>query len=321
MNYVNHHDVLDALAILGRRGFLISKLFSTRDRRVANHWDGVQVERQSLKVLKERTNWLVTGDKFESRYSYTTEKFLSQRDRILAASLGCGSGDHEIEWARQGVFDRIDAIDVSPARIELARTNARREGLDQVCHFKVGDFQSLAANTGEYDVVIFESSLHHFSPMEKVVEFTCKLLKPGGLVFLFDFVGPTKWQWLPGQLRLVNSMIELLPRRYKKLPNGRYLRKRFRPSLLRMHLMDPSEAAESARIIPCLRERFEEVEFKNAGGALLNHFIQKIQHNFDPENVEDMRWLDCLMAIEDLHLYDTEAIGMWYCFGVYRKPG
>ncbi len=51
------------------------------------------------------------------------------------------------------------------------------------------------------------------------------LLKPGGFIFMTDFVGPTKFPWLPKQLQVVNALIDLLPERYLIDKGGRRIEK------------------------------------------------------------------------------------------------
>lgn len=317
-NFINRHDFFDAWARLKNWRSLRAYSLPTGKSRVVSHWNRVTVA-GTLGMLEERANRLVTGDPQLSRFEYVAQRYLAAGG-LVALSVGCGDGRHEVTWARQGVFSRIDGIDIAPDRISAATESARTAGVGHICNFQVEELSAREnAAAGSYDVIIFESALHHLTPMGEVVRSVRNLLKPDGLVLLYDYVGPCRWQWLPGQLKLVNALIDLLPADYKSLPGGHMLAQRFRPSLLRMYLMDPSEAAESEQILPQLRAHFSEIEFRNAGGALLHHFLPKIQHNFDPQNDMDRSWLATLFAIEDMHLHDSDNIGLWYGFGVFAK--
>jgi 2-polyprenyl-3-methyl-5-hydroxy-6-metoxy-1,4-benzoquinol methylase len=317
-NLINHHDFFDALRMLSKQRHHLSKIFSGSRSRVVNHWNSAE-RSEASEFLQKRSNLLVSGNPELSRYQYVSERYLS-RGNLIAVSIGCGDGRHEIEWAKLGVFKRIDGIDIADARIELAKKNATHAGVDDICHFFVSDLDQLVETMGQsYDAIIFESSLHHLAPMSEILERARSLLIQDGLVLLFDYVGPTKWQWLPQQLLAVNGMIDLLPERYKRLQNGDMLRHRFRPSQLRMYLMDPSEAIESEKILPNLRAMFKECEFRNAGGSLLNHFLPKIQHNFDLGDDQDKHWLELLCALEDQYIDYIDDIGIWYGFGVYQN--
>lgn len=53
-----------------------------------------------------------------------------------------------------------------------------------------------------------------------------------------------------------------------------------------MHLADPSEAVESGDILPTLRSFFQELELRNAGGAILLHLFPRLSHNFLESDAE-----------------------------------
>ncbi|XP_076282031.1 trimethylguanosine synthase 1 isoform X1 [Lasioglossum baleicum] len=82
----------------------------------------------------------------ESWYSVTPEKvaeYVAERcrcDTIIDAF--CGAGGNAIQFAF--TCERVLAIDVDPAKIELARNNARVYGVDDRIEFIVGDFLQLA---------------------------------------------------------------------------------------------------------------------------------------------------------------------------------
>lgn len=316
-NYVNVHDFKSILKKFTGLADLLKHLFMARDEIVRRHWNEYELEPLN-RPLEARFNRLISGDPSISRYEYACRKYLGDR-RVRAVSLGCGSGEHEISWARQGNFVRLDGCDLSPGRINTANRNAREAGLSDILHFTCADILNHPFQTQSYDVVILESALHHFSPLPKVMEGIRALLKPGGFIFMTDFVGPTKFQWLPKQLQVVNALIDLLPERYLIDKDGRRIEKIFKPSYLRMHLADPSEAIESGDILPTLRNFFQEVELKNAGGAILLHLFPRLSHNFPESDVAAQAWLRHLIEVEDLLIHDTNEIGWWYAFGVYKK--
>jgi len=53
--------------------------------------------------------------------------------------VGCGSGIYEVEFAKRGA-KRVVGIDFSSNMLELARARTRREGVDGVSEFVLGDF-------------------------------------------------------------------------------------------------------------------------------------------------------------------------------------
>ncbi|XP_043591838.1 trimethylguanosine synthase isoform X1 [Bombus pyrosoma] len=83
----------------------------------------------------------------ESWYSVTPEKIaehIAQRckcDTIIDAF--CGAGGNAIQFAF--TCERVFAIDIDPAKIEIARNNARVYGVEDRIEFIVGDFIKLAS--------------------------------------------------------------------------------------------------------------------------------------------------------------------------------
>ena len=317
-NFINVHDFKSLFKkVSGNAYNIIINLFRTRNSIVKNKWNSYELE-QLESILDSRFNYLVTGDPKISRFEYACRKYLMDR-KVIAASLGCGSGEHEISWARQETFSRIDCCDISPIRIQTATKNANNAGLGDILNFTCADVLRTHFPTSYYDVIILESALHHLSPLDQVMMMIKNMLKPGGLIFMTDFIGPTKFQWHPRQLQVVNALIELLPHKYLFEKNGQRIQRLFKPSYLRMHLMDPSEAVESGNIVPSLRSHFQELEFKNAGGAIINHLFPSLLHNFHRDDTESQRWLRICVEVEDLLLNNTDEIGLWYGFGVYRN--
>ena len=61
---------------------------------------------------------------------------------------------------------------------------------------------------------------------------------------------------------------------------------------------DPSEAADSERIVEVLYKYFPNVEFKATGGVVYHLALNDMFHNFDEQ--EDKILVDLLMMIDEL---------------------
>jgi len=70
--------------------------------------------------------------------------------------LGCGSGWMTRFAARHGVH--AEGYDISPEMIEIAKTEAGREGLD--VHFEAGDYEQLDLGR-RFDACLLYDALHH----------------------------------------------------------------------------------------------------------------------------------------------------------------
>ncbi|MBN2801333.1 MAG: methyltransferase domain-containing protein [Deltaproteobacteria bacterium] len=81
----------------------------------------------------------------EGRWSLTPEVLALAMGRLAAGrqvvDAGCGAGGNAIGFARAG--SPVTAVELDPARLELARHNARLYGVADRIHFLLGDAQQL----------------------------------------------------------------------------------------------------------------------------------------------------------------------------------
>ncbi len=167
--------------------------------------------------------------------------------------------------------------------------------------FDVGDVFARRIPPAAYDVVIAESALHHCTPLAELLRRIAGWLAPDGWLFVDDFMGPTRMQWTDRQLEVVNGLLAVLPERYRGAWGaGRPKSRMIRPSRLSMVLSDPSEAVESARILPLLHEVFDVVELRPYGGAVLHLVLGEIAHNFLGDGERTRRFLELCFEAEDL---------------------
>jgi len=252
--------------------------------------------------LRERWNKLVTGDAKLAPRQWLAESFLGDRIRLVALSVGCGTGERERAWARTGQFQRLDAIDLREALVRRAKGRASLEGLDAVLHSHAVDLLSFG-EPRSYDVVIAENTISHYAPMGRTLGRVFKLLKPGGLFFLDAYVGPSRYRWTEEQAAATAELLAQLPERYReRRSNGEVKTGVHKPTLLTEKLRDPYMARESARIMPILEKGFEVLVIRGYGGAVLHPLFDDIAHHFVPEDRKAKLLIDGCVAFEDERL-------------------
>lgn len=262
---------------------------------------------------------MITGDGAKSHQEYVTQKFSGRNSSLDALSLGCGTGLKEVLWAKTGQFRTIDAYDLSEQRIRAAIHSLGNSPEAEIIRYRASDIANLKLPAHHYDLVIFEHSLHHFSPLNDLFVRLRDVLKPDGLIIANEYVGPTRFQWTDKQLAVVNAILEVFPKEYTTLFASRFSRpKARRPSKLAMWLSDPSEAIESAQIIPLLEKHFEPVEIKGYGGAVLHLLFSGIAHHFIDPDYRAQRFLEFCFTVEDL-LLDHHEIEHDFALLVYRN--
>jgi SAM-dependent methyltransferase len=108
-------------------------------------------------------------------------------DAAEVLEVGCGPGRLSLRLARRHGLD-VTGVDLDPAMIERARTNAGRPGDRDVRRpsFLVGDVASLAFPDGSFDLVVSTLSMHHWADPTAGLAEIGRVLRPGGRALVWD---------------------------------------------------------------------------------------------------------------------------------------
>ena len=320
---VRPDDVVLLLEKIRERGIgsIVGKFFDKSDKVVTEAWGHVSSTKSSwwdVEAVTARWNLLITGKSNLAYQQYVANKYLKKRRPLKGISLGCGTGGKEIVWASTGKFAVIDAFDISPQRIEFAREEAKKNRFGRHLNFQVGNVHKLSFPRGTYDVVIFDNSLHHLSPLMNVIDKVANWMDDKGILIMNEFVGPDRFQWTDEQVNLTNNLLKIMPQALRRKKDGT-IKERLRvPGLLAMKFNDPSEAAESQSILKTLMLKFRVVELKPYGGTVLANLLKDIAHNFTSTNKDAIAWLQILFDVED-RMLEEARIPSDYVFGIFRK--
>lgn len=103
-----------------------------------------------------------------------------------AADIGCGTGTvSRLMAARMGSAARVDAIDIAPEQIELARSTPAEAGSGSI-HFELGSAYEPGLPESAFDIVFSRLVLCHLKEPKKAVAQMARLLRPGGRLVLVD---------------------------------------------------------------------------------------------------------------------------------------
>lgn len=189
-------------------------------------------------------------------------------------------------------------MDVAPRAIEKAAASAKEAGLDHL-RYRVVDGNALQIEPRSCDVVFGVHSIHHIARLEDVFRQVAGALRPGGLFFMNEFVGPTRFQWTERQLEVVNGLLRALPESFRlSSVDGRRKDVVRRPTVEEMIAVDPSEAVRSAEILPVASEHFEILEVRPYGGTVLQTLLDDIAGNFARPGTGGREILDAIADLE-----------------------
>ena len=302
-----------------RLGHLLPNLLRGRSIKSWNHLSCETRNWWDIPAVMARWNRMVTGDPGVEYLAHLLDTRLAGLDGIRALTAGCGTGYRELELAATGRFSQIDAIDRNAARIAHARKKLAGSGAEETVRYLIGDVCRHPLGKETYDLVIAEQSLHHFHPLDRAVRQLEQALRPGGWLVFNEYVGPARFGWTDSQIAAVDTLLAALPESYRRQwRSGRVKRRVHRPGRLAMILWDRSEAVESDRILPLLREAFAEVETRGYGGTVIQLLFKDIAHNFRGDDAETRRLLGVCFDFED-RLIAAGALGHDFVTGLCRK--
>jgi SAM-dependent methyltransferase len=220
-----------------------------------------------------------------------------------ALAIGCGLAFFE-EWlAICGHVETIDAFELSEVAVASAKARLAAAGLADRVRMNAGDVLKADLKPGSYDLVVVQAAIHHFFEIEEMFAFMHGMLKPGGLLFFDEYVGPDHMQYEPEVQAIMNQMDDCLAEQYRF--DHIVQSQRTSPpyaTVEQMVEMDASEGVHASEILP-LTYRYFDVEYRgDYGGTIMRPFFTGILPNFDFEDARDQTIARLLILIEKLSI-------------------
>jgi len=108
----------------------------------------------------------------------------------VALDLGCGPGDISFRFLRAFARWRVDAVDGSPAMLELGRQASARAGLEARVRFQEVLLPHGSTPCRSYDLIFSNSLLHHLGDPEVLWSSACRWAGAHTLLFVMDLIRP-----------------------------------------------------------------------------------------------------------------------------------
>jgi SAM-dependent methyltransferase len=245
--------------------------------------------------VRERINLRVSGDAHVWPTTWMRDRLQDRLPLRRAASFGCGIGNFERDVVHKGIVDQVVGLDVSASCIDRAIELARESGLDAQISYECRDAREWLRTAADLDAVFFHAALHHFDRLDELLGLVHDSLRPDGILYLDEYVGPSRDEWRARDLLLHNVLYYLLPRGVRRVG-------RIRAPINRE---DPTEAVRSSDILRALEARFEVVEQRDYGGNLLAILYANLRRpNQTPGSLpqEFEESIELLLDVEDVLL-------------------
>lgn len=224
--------------------------------------------------------------------------------------VGCGNG-----WLERRLFDskiglEFDAFDISEKYVSEAK---RLSGNRPITYFidNVNSMEKISEK--KYDAIFNFAVLHHTENLDYAMKKLSKSLKPCGLMFNEEYVGPARNQYSDEHLFHMYEVMSHLPEKFRS-------KNPLRPPLANFRV-EPTEAIHSDLVIPSFKKYFETVfeRYMNGGIAyqILWNNISEFENKDDPYA---KKWLEYLITKdEEYSKLGKVPILFWYCVGKPKK--
>lgn len=253
----------------------------------------------SSPTIHRHINRLVCGEAIDGPWAGLEARMREFGPFGCAVSVGCGNAWKELNLIRHGIVQSFDLYEISSVRVDQARERASALGVIDHVRFHVADAFA-GAPTRAYNLVYWNSSLHHMLDVDQAVRWSRNVLRDGGYFVMDDFVGPTRWQWSDHNLNMVARVRAALPERLLRDPrrSGQLLPRLVgRPDPAKLEAADPSEAADSDAILPAVTKYFPDAEIIFTGGCLYHLALNDVLANMDDEL--DQPLLEMILLIDE----------------------
>lgn len=275
----------------------------------ARHWNRFDAKEKPTRIrwwesprIVRHVNRQICGQPLEELgagiVALTSQRFPA-RTFSQAISVGCGTGFKEMMFVQAGLVDHFHLFELAANRIEKGEALASSLGISGRVTFHNQDGLT-CQGLSDFDMVYWNNALHHMLDVDGAVAWSRDILCDGGLFVMDDFVGPSRMQWSARTLDLATRVRRALPDRLLRDPQrrDRHLPSKVtRPSRLIIYLSDPTECADSGRILTSVARWFPDAEIIPTGGVVYNLALMDAIHNVG--EVEDAALIDRLLRMDD----------------------
>ncbi len=252
-------------------------------------------------LIKERMNRLVSGSRSVDAFEWFVLHLRSQGIKfpiMHALSIGCGSGALERALSTYNFAEKITGFDISQTSVDVARKMAKDAGLPGLFYRKA-DLNKESLGAFKCSVIFAHMSVHHIENLELFFEGCSQALDDDGHLFMFEYIGPKRFQWSENQLKFVNRLLNALPDEIRKLPDGTLRQNSSMPLEKDMIADDPSESVRSNEIIPVMKQWFDIIGYRPLRGALLHVLMTDITGNMMKSDLH-AGYVSLLAEMEDI---------------------
>jgi SAM-dependent methyltransferase len=219
-------------------------------------------------LIRARVNRRISGNESVWPTDWLRDHLGSRLPLEHCLSIGCGTGPLERDLVQKGIAARIVGIDIEDEPLVHARQEREKAGIspDQLAYVRA-DARQFLSSQASLDGVFFHGSLHHFDRLDDLLQRVSAALRPGGLLYVDEYVGPSMREWNWRTLFLANLFHNLVSWKVRRVGLIRAPR----------NPHDPTEMICASEIAPAIRRHFQIEAVRDYGGNLLSLIYPNLQ--------------------------------------------
>jgi SAM-dependent methyltransferase len=218
--------------------------------------------------------------------SFARKHLVPPPKRVLA--IGSGMAFIEEHLLAQGLAEHITAYEMSPSAVAAARARVADKPYASRLDIRSADVLTEDLADGSFDMVFVQAAIHHFFDIEPMFQLMHRVLRPDGLLWYDEYIGPDHHMYDRHVMDILNEIDDCLAPQYRwDVLAGRQRTQVPEPSLDFMMQHDPSEGVHASEILPLTYKYFDVIERQDYGGAVMRPFFTGILPNFNWDDPKD----------------------------------
>lgn len=157
----------------------------------------VEATHQSAERIQKYYGWRASnydaGTEFEAEHHHEAIHLARIHEGQQALEVACGTGRATVDLAQAvGDSGRLDALDLTEAMLDKARTKVQKRGLSSRVYFKQGNARELPYPNAAFDL-LYNGYMFDLIPLEgftPILKEFLRVLKPGGKLVLVNMSKP-----------------------------------------------------------------------------------------------------------------------------------
>jgi len=224
--------------------------------------------------------------------------------------VGCGNGWLERQLYDLGIGKSFDAFDISDSHLKLAKKLVENRSIN---YFKddINNLKNLKLKN--YDAIFNVGVLHHVFRLSKTTWELNKTLKKNGLMFNFEYVGPSYNQYSNEHVKIIKQINNSLPSRFKTIIP-------VRPKLINFQNGDPSEAVNSDLLLSTISRFFDTVYERKINGGIAYPILWNNTDEFKKIDLDAQKITDFLITKDKEFTREGKIPSLFLYSVVMPKP-